>query len=65
MRMKFGNRWVKYKDPIDLMDFPPNMDIGLCWYHQITTNMWTYVLGDWIVDLETIITLASMTYIAH
>ena len=32
MRRKFGNRWVEYRDPIDLMDHPSNMEIGLCWY---------------------------------
>jgi hypothetical protein len=62
MRMKFGNRWAKYKDLIDLMGFPSNMEIGLYWYHQVTTNMWTYILDDnLIVYLETIIALASIT----
>jgi hypothetical protein len=34
MRGKFGNYWVEYRDPVDLMDHPPNMKIGLCWYHK-------------------------------
>ena len=34
MRRKFGNRWVEYRDPIDLMDHPSNMEIGLCWYQK-------------------------------
>ena len=29
MRSKFDNRWVEYKDPIDLIYYPSNMDIGL------------------------------------
>jgi hypothetical protein len=27
MRRKFGNHWVEYRDPIDLMECPSNMDI--------------------------------------
>ena len=30
MLKKFDNRWVEYRDPIDLMDHPSNMEIGLC-----------------------------------
>ena len=29
MCRKFGNPWVEYRDPIDLMDHPSNMEIGL------------------------------------
>ena len=29
MRRKSGKHWVEYRDPIDLMDCPSNMDIGL------------------------------------
>ena len=25
-----NNRWVEYRDPIDFMDCPSNMEIGLC-----------------------------------
>ena len=32
MRRKFGNRWVKYMDPIDVMDHASNIDIDLYWY---------------------------------
>ena len=52
------------KNPIDLMDCPSNMEIGLCWYKKETNNKWTYNLTDQLMlDLETIIALASMTYI--
>ena len=51
-------------DPIDLMDYPSNMEIGLCWRQKRINNMWTYDLMDHLmIDLETIITLASRTYI--
>ena len=41
------------------------MKIGLCWYKNGTDNKWTYDLIDHLtMDLETIIALASMTYIA-
>ena len=66
MHRKFGNCWVEYRDPIDLMDHPSNMRIGLCWYKKGTTNKWTYDLTNFlIINLETITTLASMTYIVH
>jgi hypothetical protein len=39
MRRKFGNRWVEYRDPFDLMDRPSNVEIGLCWYQKgLTTS---------------------------
>ena len=53
-----------YRDPINLMDHPSNMEIDLCWYQKRTNNKWTYDLMDYLmVDLLTIISLASMTYI--
>jgi hypothetical protein len=40
------------------------MESGLCWYKKGTNNKWTYDLtNNLMVDLETIITLAFMTYI--
>ena len=30
MCRNFGNHWLEYRDPIDLMDHLSNMDIGLC-----------------------------------
>ena len=32
LQRKFGNLGVEYKDLIDLMDRPINMENGLCWY---------------------------------
>jgi hypothetical protein len=31
-RQKIINRWVEYIDPIDLLDRPNNVEVGLCWY---------------------------------
>ena len=51
-------------DLIGLMDRPSNIEIGLCWYKKRTNNKWTYNLPyHLMVDLKTIIALASMTYI--
>ena len=55
---------MEYRNPINLMDNPSNMKIGLCWYQKGTNNKLTYDLTyHSMVDLETIIILASMTYI--
>ena len=63
MHIKFGNRWVEYRDPINLMDNPSNASIGLRCYHKGTNNKWTFDPNDhWMVDLKKNITLASMTY---
>ena len=45
MHRKLCNHWMEYRDPIDLMDCPSNMKIGLCWYHKRTNNKWTYDLN--------------------
>ena len=59
MHGKFGNRLVKYRYPIDLMDRSSNMEIGACWYQKGANNKWTYNLTDRLmVDLETIIAVA-------
>ena len=53
-------------DSIDLMDCPSNMEIGVCWYKEGTNNKWTYdVMNHLMIDLETIIVLAFMTYIMN
>ena len=40
------------------------MEIGLCWYQKGANNVWTYDLIDHLmIDLETTIALASMTYV--
>jgi hypothetical protein len=55
---------VEYRDPIDLKDCPSNMEIGLCWYLKVTNNKWTHkLIYHLMIDLETIIALASMPYI--
>ena len=42
------------------------MVIGLCWYQKGTNTQWTYNHSDYLMlDLQTISTLASITYIAH
>ena len=46
------------------MDHSSNMKVGLSWYKKGTNNKWTYDLTNHlIIDLETIIALAFMTYI--
>ena len=32
MCRKSGNHWVECRDPIDLMNYPSNLEIGLCSY---------------------------------
>ena len=55
MHRKFGNAWVEYRDPDDLMSRSSNMGIGICWYKKGTNNKWTYDLMDHLmIDLETI-----------
>ena len=34
----FGVRGGEYRDPIDLIDCPSNMEIFLCWYQKGTNN---------------------------
>ena len=34
MCRKFANRWVEYKESVDLLDRPSHMEIGLCWYQK-------------------------------
>jgi len=48
------------------LDFIVFFYIGLCWYQKGTDNKWTYVdrTDRLVVDLEPIIALDSMTYIA-
>lgn len=66
MCRKYRNHWTEYRDAIDLMNHPSNMDIGLCWYLNGTKKKWTYNLADpLMIDLETIISLASMTNIVN
>ena len=70
MRGEFGNHWVVYRDPINLMDSPSNMDIGSCWYQngqkQVNLQLcWSF--NDKLLMILLIfwkmIALPSMTYI--
>ena len=66
MRRNIANRWVEYTEPNDLLDQPSHMQIGLCWYQKDHESLWTYDLTDHImVDLETIIALATITFIVE
>jgi hypothetical protein len=63
MRRKIINRWVEYRDPIDLLDRPNNVEVGLCWYQKSAGLKWSYDLTDHImVELDTVIALANLTY---
>ena len=64
MHKKIGKFWVEYRDSIDLMDCPSNMEFGYVGYQNGTNNKWTYDLTDHLmIYLEMIIALASMIYI--
>ena len=53
---------MEYRDLIHLMDHSSNIGIGLRWHQKGTNNKWNYDLTDQLlVDLQTIIALASMT----
>ena len=40
--------------------------ISLCWYHKGTDNKWTYdLVNHYMVDFDTIIALAFMTYVTY
>jgi hypothetical protein len=34
MHRNYDNCWVEHRDPIDLMDHPLKMEIGLSWYQK-------------------------------
>ena len=56
--------WVEHRNPIDLMDCTSNMEIGLHWYKKGINNKWTRDLTNHLmIDLKTIIAIASMPYI--
>ena len=53
MHRRFGNRWVEYQDPIDLMYHSSNMEIGLYWYWKGSNNKYAYDLTKHLmVDLQ-------------
>ena len=66
MRWKIIDRWVEYKDPIDLLDRPNNVEVGLYWYQKSARLKWSYDLTDYIiVELDTVIALANLMYDAE
>ena len=66
MRHKVDNRWIEYRQQIDLLDWPSNMDIALCIYHHKNGSIWTYdTINHLIVDFKTIIALATTTYVVE
>jgi hypothetical protein len=45
---------------------PNNVEVGLCWYQKSPELKWSYDLTDHVmVELDTAITLASLTYDAE
>jgi hypothetical protein len=63
MRRKIINCWVEYRDPIDLLDHPNNVEVDLCWYQKFTGLKWNYDLTDYImVELDPVIALANLMY---
>ena len=65
MRRKFGKRRLEYRDPIESMDRPSNMEIGICWYQKGTNKSIYALINHLMIDLKTTIALASMIYIAY
>lgn len=64
MHRKIANKWVEYRELIDLLERPSHMEIGLCWYQKDHGSLWTYDLTYHImVDLEIIIALATITFV--
>jgi hypothetical protein len=46
MHHKIGNKWIEYRQPIDLLDRPSNMKKELCWHQNNNGLMWTYDFMD-------------------
>ena len=66
MRREIDNRCIEYRQPIDFSERPSNMEIGYRWYQNKNKSMWTYdVMDHLLMELETIIALATMTYIVE
>ena len=66
MHCTIDDRWIEYRQPIDLWDRPSNKTVGLCWYQNKNGSMRTYDLTiHLIVKLETIIAWVTMSYIVE
>ena len=63
MRRKIINRWVEYRNPVDLLDRPNNVEVGLYWYQKSAELKWSYDLTNHtMVELDTVIVLANLRY---
>ena len=60
MRRKIASRWVEYREPINLLDQPSHMEIGICWYQNDHGSPLTDHI---MIDLETIIAQAIITFV--
>lgn len=55
---------VECREPLDLLDQPSHIKIGLCWYQKNHGLLWTYDLTNHImIDLESIIALATIVVV--
>lgn len=64
MHVKCDNYRVEYWDPIDVMDYPTNIEIDIYQYQKGTNKKWTNdFTHHLIVDLERIIALDA--YMLH
>lgn len=46
MRCKINGRWIEYRNPIDLLDRPSNLEVGFNWYQQVHGKEYSYNLID-------------------
>jgi hypothetical protein len=52
--IRIGNGLIEYRQPINVLDWPSNIETGLCWYQNNNEPMWTYDLTSYLmVGLET------------
>ena len=67
MHRKISNRWMKYRQPIDLLDRPSNMGEKKTMLASKKNGlMWTYDFKDHISwQSQTIIAVATMAYIGE
>ena len=64
MRRKFVNKWDEYREPIDLLDRPSHVEVGLCWCQKDHGSLWTSDLTYHVmVYLQTIIALATINVV--
>ena len=57
MHRRFDNCWLEYRDSIESMDRPSNMEIDFCWYQKGPNNELIYdLINHFMANLKTIIT---------